>query len=213
MANIYQIIDEIKTISMKPQNPWIGYRLVSEFAGFPNDIAGVIVDYLSTMKLRNWINAGNLEIAHLVINPNALLAGMIPNLNNAPPGICANPLAFDHVKRDPDRYLLYMSKWISPPLAEWLLSIGIHPSVRSYYYMSFCESKITIQWILDNIPKSDAIGYLSVNPMAIDVLRQNLNRINSEHIWCNCAAVDILQNRLASGSNICWKWLSRNRSQ
>jgi hypothetical protein len=193
-------------------NPWIKYYIVSEFAGFPKDIANVISDYLSKMKLLDWIDLDALDQNMLEFNPNALLAGLIPDLKNTSPYIAANPLAFDYIKANMDEYISSEYKWCSPPMVEWLFSIGIYPKRSSYYYLGFCESKLAIDWLLNNVQKQDAIDYLSCNPMAIDILRQNLDMIDDDKIWGNCAAIDILQSKITAGKEIYWTWLSYNRS-
>lgn len=193
-------------------NPWVRYRIVTEFSGFPNDVTNIILDYLSRMKLRDWIDKNKLNVDHLDTNPNALLAGMIPDLENASEYIVMNSLAFDYIKQNAENYLSDKDKWFSVPLTEWLLSIGVYPTKKSYRAIGFCESKLAIDWVLNNIPKPEAIKYLSCNPMAIDILRQNLDLIDDEKIWGNCAAVDILQDKIAAGDDICWDRLSYNRS-
>lgn len=194
-------------------NPWVTYRIVAEFSGFPNSIAGVIVDYLGIMKLRDWIDPGMLNFGCLDMNSNALLAGMIPDLKKASTYIAMNPLAFDYVKQNAEKFLSDTEKWFSVPLTEWLLSIGIYPGKESWRAIGFCESKLAIQWVIDNLPNTEAIEHLSGNSMAIDILRQNIDLIDDDKIWGNCAAVDILQAKIAAGGEIDWKWLSFNRSQ
>ncbi len=192
-------------------NPWIKYYIVSEFAGFPKDIANIISDYLSELKLLDWIDLGALDQNCLEFNPNALLAGLIPDLENTSPYIAANPLAFDYIKANIDEYISSEYKWRNPPMVEWLFSVGIYPKKSSYFQLGFCESKLAIQWILDNVQKQKAIDYLTCNPMAIDILRQNLDMIDDK-IWGNCAAIDILQSKITAGDEINWIWLSYNRS-
>lgn len=168
---------------LRSSTPWVRYRVIAEFAGFPRDIAGIIIDYLKVMELRDWIPENFVAMqSQFAANPNALLSGMI-DLTDKSVFLAANYVASEHINKNLDKYSKYL-KWANKPVAELLFSIGAHPSTQNEFYnLGFCESELTIKWILDNVPKQDAIGYLSGNSMAIDILRQNIGLIDHCKIW------------------------------
>lgn len=198
---------------LKRKNPWVRYTMIAEFAGFPRDVTMIITDYLQIIKLRDWIQKKHLNQDSLGFNPNAVLAGYIPDFSKASGYISANPHATSYVKQHADTMLAHACKWENPEIVEWLFSIDIYPdNIGSFSHLGFCKSMAAINWLLNNLLKKDAIEYLSGNGMAIDVLRQNMDLIDDEKIWGNSAAVDILQEKIAAGAEINWGWLSLNSS-
>lgn len=193
---------------------WIKYEFVAKFSGFPHVIAVIIIDYLQIFKLRDWIPGEKLNRRYLCSNPNAFLAGVIPDWESASKEhASANPFAFDYIKQNADIMIKFDQKWWNPKVVEWLFPIGIYPiENNSRLHLGFCESMLAVNWLLNNIPKPDAIKCLSTNPLAIDVLRQNMDLVNLDSIWGNSAAVDILQARITAGDPINWNWLSWNSS-
>lgn len=205
---------DLVTIILPRGSCWMRYRVIPEFVGFPNDIAGIIVGYLQILKLRDWISCDRLDMDVMLMNSDAFAADMILDIENADPYyLVENPYAIDFIKLHADKFIGKDDKWKNPRVVEWLFSLGIYPEVSEY--LATAPSKIAIDKVISmNIKDPDKAVYeLSENPMAIDLIRNNLHAIDQDSIWKNSAAIDILVNMITSGKEIIWKYLSHNESE
>lgn len=206
--------DEFVIVRVPKKSFWIKYRVVAEFAGFPDEIAELITDYLQVLKLLDWINPDNIESGPMTKNPDAFLSGTITNLGKANHEyLVENPSAIDYIKTHPDKFLKFIDKWTNPKIVEWLFPLGIYPESDEYLSRAPCQMAIDKVIEMNNGDLMKAVDKLSWNSAAIDLIRNHRHAIDHDIIWANSAAIDILTDLIASGENPNWEWLSANESR
>jgi hypothetical protein len=213
-------MENFMTISIPRGSHWMRYRVIFEFVGFPNDIANVIVDYLQLLKLRDWIDEIKIRNERdLLTNPDALAADMLPDVSIFKVGnieilyIVENPDAINYIKQHPDIFIGLIDKWYNPKIVEWLIPLGIHPETTREISMARCDLAINTVIEMNHGDVNKSTYDLSGNPLAINLINENLSAIDRDRIWCNPAAVNILIDMIASGNEINWRYLSLNDSE
>ena len=162
------------------------------------------------MELLSWIkpNKDRLCCTQLNLNPNALEYMLDNNIFICPHIICLNtsPLVIDYIRENPDliRYTSLISNKNALRLIEEYIDELSFYNVQMLYanpnalhlVSLFCPPKISWEYLSSN-----------TNPIAIQLLRENIDKIHWGRLSENEAAIDILTE---NQDKIIWSKLARN---